>query len=618
MATKILGISAFYHDSAAALIVDGKVVFAMQEERATRRKHDPSFPVNAVQACLAQGGARLPGGGALSVDDLDAVAFYEKPLLKFERMLETYYAFAPRGAAQFTVSAPVWAREKLFMKRLLREGLAEAGPYDQARLKLLFPEHHLSHAASAFYPSPFSEAAIVTVDGAGEWACGSICRGSGAGIEMLREQRFPHSLGLLYSAITHYTGFKVNSGEYKVMGLAPYGDPSRAETLKRKLLAEAVELKADGSLWLNQEYFDYAAGLSMTRDGKWEALLGFARRLPETELGADYCDLALAGQRLAEEALVKLGAEARRLTGARDLCLAGGVALNCAANSALLRAGLFDRVWIQPAAGDAGGAVGAALAAHHIYFGRPRAVPEGADGMSGALLGPEFTDAQVEAMAASHGAVWEKVPDEALFGRTADLLASGRVVGWHQGRAEWGPRALGNRSILADARQPGMQERVNLKIKRREGFRPFAPSVTAERAADYFQPGPASPYMLLLGAVKEELRAPLPPDYEQLPPPRKVLVPRSSLPAVTHVDYTARLQTVHRETNPRYHALLEAFRLKTGCAVLLNTSFNVRGEPIVCSPEDSYKCFMGTGLDCLVIGNYIFDKAAQPAAKAEG
>jgi carbamoyltransferase len=618
MSTKILGISAFYHDSAAALAVDGEIVFAMHEERATRKKHDPSFPVNAVKACLERGGRYAGRGGALTLGELDAVAFYEKPLLKFERLLETYYAFAPRGAAQFAASAPVWAREKLFLKRMIRGGLREAGGRGGEKLRLLFPEHHLSHAASAFYPSPFGAAAIVTADGVGEWATGSICRGSGAGIEMLREQRFPHSLGLFYSAFTSYAGFRVNSGEYKLMGLAPYGDPGsdRVKKFREKICSELLDVKEDGSIRLNQDYFDYAAGLRMADEEKWEALFGFPRREPESALSPWHCDLALAAQQATEDVMVKLAREARRLTGSENLCLAGGVALNCAANSAVLREKIFRNVWIQPASGDAGGALGAALAAHHIYFGGPRSAG-GGDRMRGALLGPEYSREEILAAARDAGAVFEELGDDELFDRTAGLLAAGSVVGWHQGRAEWGPRALGNRSILADARNPAMQERLNLKIKRREGFRPFAPSVLAGDAAEYFEAGPASPYMLLLGRVKESLRGPLPPGYRALPPLEKLAVPRSGLPAVTHVDYSARLQTVHPETNPRYHRLLETFKKKTGCGVLLNTSFNVRGEPIVCSPADSYRCFMATGLDHLVIGNFIFDKAAQPASRGK-
>ncbi|OGR65646.1 MAG: hypothetical protein A2X31_09410 [Elusimicrobia bacterium GWB2_63_22] len=615
MSLKILGISAFYHDSAAALSVDGEIVFAAHEERFTRKKHDRSFPANAVKACLEQGGARA-GLGALAPDALDAVVFYEKPLLKFERLLETAYAFAPRGGGQFVLSAKAWAGEKLFMKRLLREGLAAAAPYDAAKLKLLFSEHHLSHAASAFYPSPFEEAAIVTADGAGEWACGGIFRGAGAGIEALREQRFPHSLGLLYSAFTCYAGFRVNSGEYKLMGLAPYGDPAgqRVKEIKRKILAELVSLGEDGSVWLNQDYFDYGAGLRMTDDARWAALLGFPPRAPEGPLLPEYCDLALAAQQVTEEALIRLAREAARLTGSRNLCLAGGVALNCAAASAVLREGIFERLWLQPAAGDAGGAVGAALGAHHIYFKQPRKAG-GSDSMSGALLGPEYTDAEIEAAAGASGLAFNKVSDDALFAEAAALLAEGRVIGWHQGRAEWGPRALGNRSILADARDPGMQERVNLKIKRREAFRPFAPAVLAEDAAAWFEGGFSSPYMLLLDRVRQDRRKPEPPGTAALAPSERVGIARSDLPAVTHLDYTARLQTVDGKANPRFHRLLSGFKALTGCGVLLNTSFNVRGEPIVCSPEDSLRCFMATGLDALFIGNYIFRKAAPPAGR---
>ncbi len=611
----ILGISAFYHDSAAALAVDGEIIFGMHEERFTRVKHDPSFPGNSVRACLGQGGLRLPAGKPLSLEDLDAVVYYEKPLLKFERLLETQYALAPRGVRQFAAAMPVWIKEKLLLKKLLRDKLSELGLQGAPGVKLLFPEHHLSHAASAFYPSPFEEAAILTVDGVGEWATGLIGHGRGKDIEVLREQRFPHSLGLLYSAFTYYTGFRVNSGEYKLMGLAPYGNAGSigVKKIKEKIYSALVDVKPDGSLRLNQDYFDYAVGLRMVNDAKWAELFGLPARVPEAALNQDYCDMALAIQEVTEEVVLRLAREARRLTGSRNLCLAGGVALNCVANGRLLRENIFDEVWIQPAAGDAGGALGAALAAHHIYFGGPRA-GSGKDRMRGALLGAEYPEADALVMAAARGAVFERLPDEELYDKTAELLAGGAVVGWHQGREEWGPRALGNRSILGDARSPEMQKKLNLKIKNRESFRPFAPSVLAEDAAEYFCRGFASPYMLLTDYVRPDRRKPLPEDYASRQPLDKLYFQRSDIPAVTHLDYSARVQTVHADANPGYHKLISAFKKRTGCGLIVNTSFNVRGEPIVSTPEDAYLCFMRTEMDHLVIGNLLFDKKAQPAA----
>ncbi|MBI4351934.1 MAG: carbamoyltransferase [Elusimicrobia bacterium] len=613
MPRKILGLSAFYHDSAAALTADGETVFAAHEERFTRLKHDASFPGQAVLACLEQGGRRLPGGKPLTLGDLDAAVFYEKPLLKFERLLETHYARAPGGLRQFTAAMPVWIKEKLFLKKVLRDKLSGLGLRGAEGVKLLFTEHHLSHAASAFYPSPFGEAAILTVDGVGEWAAGSIGHGRGGDIEVLREQRFPHSLGLLYSAFTYYTGFRVNSGEYKLMGLAPYGEPGSGAVKKfrEKILSELADIKPDGSLRLNQDYFDYAVGPRMVVEEKWEELFGLPPRAAESALTREYCDLALAIQEVTEETVLKLAREAKRLTGSKNLCLAGGVALNCAANGRLLRENIFDGLWIQPAAGDAGGALGAALAAHHIYFGEPRA-GGGKDRMRGALLGAEYTEADALAMAAARGAVWERLENGELFDRTAGLLAGGAVVGWHQGREEWGPRALGNRSILGDARDPEMQRKLNLKIKHRESFRPFAPSVLAEDAGLYFEKSSASPYMLLTDYVREERRESRPDAYASLAPLEKLRLRRSDIPAVTHLDYSARVQTVDAGDNPRYHALLGAFKKRTGCGLLVNTSFNVRGEPIVSTPGDAYRCFMRTELDYLVIGNLLFDKKQQP------
>lgn len=609
----ILGISAFYHDSAAALIQGGKILFAIHEERLSRKKHDPGFPVKSVAACLEY--LKLhTGNRSLSLNDLDAVVFYDKPFLKFERLLETYYAFAPRGVKQFLSSMPVWIKEKLFLKKMIYDGLAEVAPVDPKKLKLLFSEHHLSHAASAFFPSPFEESAILTVDGVGEWATATIAHGKGRELSILKEQHFPHSIGLLYSAFTYYTGFKVNSGEYKLMGLAPYGDPTSDRTLRYidSIYSHLIDVKDDGSLWLNQDYFDYAVGLSMVNDAKWERLFGVQRREQESELVQEYCDLAYAIQQVTEDVVLRLAREARRLTGSGNLCMAGGVALNCVANGKLLRSGIVDKLWLQPAAGDAGGALGAALAVHHGYFALDKTLSEGRDNMQGAYLGPEFDDLDIGLMIRSFGAVAEKLTDNDLFDRAADLIATGNVVGWFQGRTEWGPRALGNRSILADARSPEMQKKLNLKIKYREGFRPFAPSVLAEDASDYFERGDLSPYMLLIDYIKEDRRNPLPSGYHQLPLKDKLYFLRSDIPSITHLDYSARVQTVHQETNPRYHRLITTFKQKTGYGVIVNTSFNVRGEPIVCTPVDAYTCFMRTEMDYLVLGNFLLAKQCQP------
>lgn len=603
----ILGISAFYHDSAAALIQDGVVIAAAQEERFTRKKHDAGFPVNAAKYCLEHAGC--------SLDELDAVAFYDKPMLKFERLLETYQALAPRGVASFVTAIPVWIKEKLFFKKMLHEGLAQVSEYDRKKLQLLFPEHHLSHAASAFYPSPFEEAAILTIDGVGEWATASICHGKGKNISILKEMRFPHSIGLLYSAFTYFLGFKVNSGEYKLMGLAPYGNADSPEvaryiqTIKEKL----CELQPDGSVFLNQEYFTYATGLRMVPDKKWEKLFGFPSRKPEEDVLQHHCDLAIAIQMVTEEAVLLMAQEAQRLTGSHNLCMAGGVALNCVANGKLWNSGIFKQLFIQPAAGDAGGAPGAAWAAQHIYFEQERQVSKGLDGMSGSYLGPDITNDEVNAVIRRHKAVARRFDDEAALCReVAALLDAGKVVGWVQGRMEFGPRALGARSILGDPRSPDMQKRLNLKIKYRESFRPFAPSVLREDVSDWFDLNADSPYMLLVEPVgKAHLKA-LPSNYNKLPLLEKLYIQRSDLPAITHVDHSARIQTVHRETNPRYHALLQAFKSLTGCPVLVNTSFNVRGEPIVCTAEDAYRCFMSTDMDYLVCGDFVFEKGEQP------
>jgi carbamoyltransferase len=609
----ILGISAFYHDSAGALIKDGEIVAAAQEERFTRKKHDPSFPSHAVAFCLAEAG--------ISIDELDAVVFYDKPFLKFERLLETYYAFAPRGFKSFLSAIPVWIKEKLMLKKLILDELSQIESFDRKKITLLFPEHHLSHAASAFFPSPYDEAAILTVDGVGEWATTSICHGEGEKIKIFSELKFPHSVGLLYSAFTYYLGFRVNSGEYKLMGLAPYGDPSAERTARyEKIIKEKlVHIKDDGSINLNQDYFDYATGLRMAKDSLWADLFGFPVREPEGDLTPGHCDLALAIQRVTEEIILKMAREAKRLTGSKRLCLAGGVALNCVANGKLLREGLFDEIWIQPAAGDAGGALGAALAAYHIYFDQKRQTNGGSDMMEGAYLGPRFTDADTLMAAQNRKAVLERYDDfDALCVKVALLLDEGNVVGWFQGRMEWGPRALGNRSIIADARNPEMQKKLNLKIKYRESFRPFAPSVLAEDSGEYFDLDGASPYMLLVADVKKERRKPLPGNYHSLAWRDKLYHLRSDVPGVTHIDYTARIQTVHKETNPKYRQLIKRFKDRTGYGVIINTSFNVRGEPIVLSPDDAYRCFMRTEMDYLVVGNYLFDKKVQPQWAEKG
>ncbi len=606
----ILGISAFYHDSAAALITEGRIIAAAQEERFTRKKHDPGFPANAVKYCLKEAG--------ITLDDLEAIVFYDKPLLKFERLLETYYGFAPKGLPSFLMSIPVWLREKMFLKRLIRDELKNCGEYDRKKLKMLFPEHHLSHAASAFYPSNFKEAAILTIDGVGEWATASICHGKDEKITILKELHFPHSIGLLYSAFTYFTGFKVNSGEYKLMGLAPYGNKN-SESVKKMvsiIRSELVELNDDGSVWLNQEYFNYATGLRMVHDDKWENLFGFPRRESETPLEQHHCDLALAIQELTEDAVIRMAQEAKKLTGSDNLCMAGGVALNCVANGKLQNTGIFKNIFIQPAAGDAGGSLGAALAAYHLFYEKPRVYEGAIDMMQGSYLGPEFSELDVKYMSRQYNAVYESFTDfEELAKKTASLLADGNAIGWMQGRMEFGPRALGNRSIIGDARNPEMQKKLNLKIKYRESFRPFAPSVLSEEANKYFKLDSPSPYMLLVQDVREERRNKLPENYNSLPLTEKLYFLRSDLPSITHIDFSARIQTVHKETNERYWKLIDAFRKETGYGVIVNTSFNVRGEPIVCTPEDAYKCLMRTEMDYLIIGNCLFDKKNQPEWK---
>lgn len=586
----ILGISAFYHDSAAALVVDGEIVAAAQEERFSRKKNDETFPTQSAYFCLRQGG--------VPEDQLDAVVFYDKPISKFARMIETYVAIAPAGISTFARVLSNWLGEKLNLPRTIREEL----PGLPASCPILFTEHHQAHAASAFFPSPFEEAAIVTIDGVGEWATTTIGRGSGSKIEMLKELRFPHSLGLLYSAFTAYCGFRVNSGEYKLMGLAPYGEPVFAGKIRDRLL----DCKPDGSFWLNLEYFDFLRGASMT-NAKFEELFGGPPRSPEAPIEQRHTDVARSIQAVTEEMMLRLARHAREITGQKNLCMAGGVALNCVANGLILREKIFDRIWIQPAAGDAGAAIGAALTAWHGTNSDRRVWKS--DGMHGALLGPEYSDEDIKKTLNSHGAVFEYLDDNALIERVADLLQQGKVVGWFQGRMEFGPRALGNRSILGDARSPRMQSVMNLKVKFRESFRPFAPIVRAERVGDYFDLDCESHYMLLVAPVKESLR--LQPDGNARGLDR-LKQARSTIPAVTHIDYSARIQTVRQETNGRLYALLERFEKMTGCGVLVNTSFNVRGEPIVCSPDDAYRCFVNTEMDYLALGNFVLERASQP------
>lgn len=601
----ILGISAYYHDSAAALVIDGEVVAAAQEERFTRTKHDASFPVHAIRYVLQAGG--------LEYNDLTGVAFYDKPMLKFERLLQTYHAFSPRGVTSFVKAMPPWIKDKLFSRRLLRRELAAFGP---GEVPLLFPEHHLSHAASAFYPSPFEEAAILTVDGVGEWATTTISHGKGKAITLLKELHFPHSVGLLYSAFTYYLGFKVNSGEYKLMGLAPFGARGHGQTemFKQRILEELVDLRDDGSFLLNMQYFKYATGLKMTHNARFEKLFGFPRRLPEAPISQEHCDLALAIQEVTELMVVRLAAEAKRLTGCANLVMAGGVALNCVANRKLADADVFEHLWIQPAAGDAGGSVGAALAAYHIGHQQPRILRSAPDGMNHAYLGPSYTDRQIALLLHRHNVTYAHFPDfNVLTAETGRLLAQGEVIGWFRGRAEFGPRALGNRSILADPRDPGMQQKLNAAIKFREGFRPFAPSVLEEDAAAYFTPVTASPYMLFTASLKEELRISEPPELVGAGMRERLHYQHSPVPAVTHVDYSARVQTVSKTANPEFWQLIHDFKALTGCSMLVNTSFNVRGEPIVGSPEDALNAFIRTEMDGVVIGNFLIEKRKQRA-----
>lgn len=591
----ILGISAYYHDSAACLIRDGAILAAAQEERFTRKKHDHRFPTSAAQFCLRRAG--------ISASELDYVAFYDKPLLKFERLLETYIDYAPRGLRSFLMAMPLWLREKLWIREEIGKELGFTG-------KVLFTEHHESHAASAFFPSPFESAAVLTMDGVGEWATSSFGYGKGNELHLLAELHFPHSLGLLYSAFTYYTGFRVNSGEYKVMGLAPYGEPRYVQ----QILDELIDLRADGSIRLNMKYFNFAAGLTMTNH-KFDQLFDGPPRKPESEITQRDMDLARSVQEVTEEAMLRMSRHVYQVTGERNLCLAGGVALNCVGNGRILREGPFEHVWIQPAAGDAGGSLGAALSVWHQYLGKERDVSEvcGAhtDGMRGSYLGPEFDSDEIEEFLLTSGANYHRLERDDLVDAVTRLLAEEKVVGWFQGRMEFGPRALGARSILGDPRSPRMQSQMNLKIKFRESFRPFAPSVIRERVADYFEMDCDSPYMLLVAPVREHLRREMTTDEERLVGIEKLNVPRSTIPAVTHVDYSARVQTVRREDHTLYYDLLSEFERVTGCPVLINTSFNVRGEPIVCTPSDAYTCFMRTEMDCLVLGNTLLLKGEQ-------
>lgn len=598
--TDILGISAYYHDSAACLVRDGEIIAAAQEERFTRKKHDPGFPREAVRYCLKQGGVTLT--------DLKYIVFYDKPLVKFERLLETYLAFAPKGLQSFIAAMPVWLKEKLLLKSLLQKEMLSLHPdVNRAGLPpILFSEHHESHAASAFFPSPFEKAVVLCMDGVGEWATTSAWMGDGRSLAPLWEIPFPHSLGLLYSAFTYYTGFKVNSGEYKVMGLAPYGEPKYVKTIYEHLL----DLKPDGTFRLNMAYFDYCTGLTMTGN-KFDELFAGPPRKPESKLTQREMDLARSIQEVTEEVMLRLSRTLHRETGIEYLCLAGGVALNCVGNGRIMREGPFKGLWIQPAAGDAGGALGAALAVWHQFEGQPRKPNGRSDAMQGSYLGPAFTNEEIERFLRQRGAPYVRLDDHQLFDRVSDDLAAGKVVGWLQGRMEFGPRALGGRSILGDARNPKMQSVMNLKIKYRESFRPFAPSVLRERVGQYFDMDADSPYMLLVAPVLEKRRLPLPADRTALWGIDLLNVPRSDIPAVTHLDYSARIQTVHKDTNPRYYRLLETFEAKTGCSVLVNTSFNVRGEPIVCTPEDAYRCFMRTEMDVLVLENCVLYKTQQ-------
>jgi carbamoyltransferase len=604
--SKILGISAFYHDSAATLIIDGKIIGATQEERFTREKHTAAFPVKSIQYCLEEAG--------LELDELDAIVFYDKPLLKFERLLQTYYSFAPRGLVSFLKAIPVWVKEKIFLKKMIHDGLSLVGPYNKKELNLLFSEHHLSHAASAFYPSPFEKAAVLTIDGVGEWCTASISIGEKSNLKILKEMEFPHSVGLLYSAFTYYLGFTVNSGEYKLMGLAPYGNPDseQVKTFIEKIKTHLIVIKTDGSIWIDQKYFNYSTGLRMTNDSKWFTLFGVSRREGETELLQVHCDLALAIQKVTEEIVIKMAIEAKRITGAKYLCLAGGVALNCVANGKLILENIFDEIYIQPASGDAGCALGAAFAINYLFYKNERIINAKGNEMKGTYLGPSFSNKEIESTNRKVKGVSHYFNDfSELTSIVSEQLAKGNVVGWFQGRMEFGPRSLGNRSILGDTRNPDMQKKLNLKIKYREGFRPFAPSIKEDKVTDYFNLKVPSPYMLLVAPVKENRRTELPKNFHDLPLKDKLYFKRSDIQSVTHLDFSARIQTVSKTTNKPFWELLDAFERQTGYPLLTNTSFNVRGEPIVCSPIDAFRCFMSTDMDLLVIENFVYFKQEQ-------
>jgi len=609
MRKAVLGISAFYHDSAAAIIVDGKIVAAAQEERFTRKKHDDSFPVNAVRYCLSE--------ADLDLSDLECIVFYDKPFIKFERLLETYHAFAPKGLLSFINAIPVWLKDKLFMKKLICKSLGEFGM--KADIPLLFSEHHLSHAASAFYPSPFNEAAILTIDGVGEWTTTTICHGQDNQIKILKELHFPHSIGLLYSAFTYYCGFRVNSGEYKLMGLAPYGIPGSAQVndFKEQILSKLVDVRPDGSLLLNMDYFNFATGLTMCNDRKWEKLFGLKRRNEEDKLTQEYMNLALAIQEVTDEIVLKLASTARQLTGSDNLVLAGGVALNCVSNGKIYESGLFKNIWIQPAAGDAGGSLGAALAVWYQHLNHSRIIdPE--DSMNGSYLGPSFSDKEIQKIVRKYDIPHRYFDDfDELARNAAGLINSGKVIGWFQGRMEFGPRALGNRSIIGDARNPEMQKKMNLKIKFRESFRPFAPAILEEDIAEFCSRQVASPYMLLVLPVKPSRCNQLPENYHQADLYDRLYFERSDVPAITHIDFSARVQTVSMKTNERFWKLINEFKNLTGYGIVINTSFNVRGEPIVGTPHDALRCFMNTEIDYLVINNYLFDKTLVAHLKDE-
>ena len=595
----ILGISAFYHDSAACLLKDGDIIAAAQEERFTRRKHDPRFPSNAIKYCLHE--------AAISPEEIENVVFYEKPFVKFERLLETYLAFAPKGFKSFAAAMPIWVKEKLFQKSMLTKELNNLlGNSVDWKKKLLFSEHHLSHAASAYYPSTFESAAILTLDAVGEWTTTSLAVGKGREIKVLKEIHFPHSLGLLYSAFTYYTGFKVNSGEYKVMGLAPYGEPKYADLIKDNI----IKIAEDGSFQLDMSYFDYATGLTMTSK-KFNDLFGGPPRTSEDKLTQREMDLAASIQKVTEEIIIKIAKSIAKETGEKNLCLAGGVALNCVANGILLREKIFDNIWIQPAAGDAGGALGAALSVWYLHYNNNRKVSKERDSMNGAYLGPNFTDNEINFELKNCGAKFHKLNEDELIEKVAKALSENKAIGWMQGRMEFGPRALGGRSIIADPRSPTMQKQLNLKVKYRESFRPFAPSVLREHLSEWFEHEIDSPYMLLVADIKESKRKKMTDEEKKLFGIEKLNVSRSSVPAITHIDYSSRIQTVHKDTNPRFHAVISKFYEKTGCPIVVNTSFNVRGEPIICSPTDAFKCFMGTELDMLAVGNYLLTKEDQ-------